>query len=140
MCKKYRTIHGVAVAGLLLLLLAFAPQPVRASCGCDTFACTVSFENAVTGVGIDPGFPVVAGTTIKVTVLVNPNGLFCPPPNQTKPPCEFHHGVLTLTHPDGFVETLSADLPITHGVSAPLVFVSTHIDVLSTSGSKLWIN
>ena len=120
----------------LFLVLAGQHVVAQVQCGCNTTSCGVSFATA-NGTPIAPGASVAGGTVIRATVQIAPQGV-CAPPNQALVPCEFHHGALVLNHPDGFVETLSADLPTTTGSGAPLTFVSTHLVTLSTSGFALW--
>jgi uncharacterized repeat protein (TIGR01451 family) len=139
MCKLERIVRklaGLAVVPLLLSGLAGQKANGQVSCGCDTVSCGISFANQ-NNVGVPPSSTVAAGTTITATVSIAPQ-CTCPPPNAGSSPCEFHHGTVTLVHPDGFVETLTTDLPQTQGCNNPIFLTSTHPDTLTSSGTVTW--
>src|SRR6266567_3970728 len=126
MHNKMKQIFGLASASVILLGLSGQSVRAAANCGCDTTSCGISFQTGG-GQGIPPGSTIVNGTSIRATVQIAPQAV-CPAPNQGSTPCEFHHGAVMLTHPDGFVETMTLDLPDTTGAATPVTFVSTHLD------------
>src|ERR1043166_7611278 len=145
MCSNNESLRkrwmGRAALPLVILALpalpislqaAVAPGCTGSECQCDTVACGIQFNNATSGQIITPGSTVVSGTQVRVTALIGV--LSCLNPGDT--PCPFHHAALVITHPDGFVETLTTDLPLAS--SPPLSFTSTHVDDLNSSGDKAW--
>ena len=134
--KMFGRFTQLLAVPLLLFGLVGQRAGAQVQCGCNTTSCGVSFAT-LGGTPITPGASVAGGTVIRATVQIAPQAV-CAPPNQALVPCEFHHGSLVLTHPDGFVEVLTADLATTTGSGAPLTFVSTHPVTLTASGFALW--
>src|SRR5436309_14046602 len=146
MCTTKKKIFGgrlIGLAAVPFIMFALALMPVQVqsavppgcpgtACDCDTVGCGINFANEANGQNIPPGTVVGNGTQVRVTVLIGV--LSCV---QGGVPCAFHHGAVVLTHPDGFVETLTTDLP-TASVGNVVTLVSTHVDNLNTSGNKVW--
>jgi len=131
--KFTKRLFGLVAAPVILLGLS-SQSNAAVSCACDTTSCGIIFNNVAGGGNINPGSTIVNGTQVRATVQIAPQAA-C---NGGGTPCEFHHGAVMLTHPDGFVETLTTDLGTTTGAAAPLVFTSTHVDTFTTSGTKVY--